>query len=266
MAEIKPTGPLPPPDWDLPDLPASSDPSDPSSSFNDDRIGARAKHIEEAARRAISDRFSAETPRRILSETERVTQASAFRNAGDDEEVRKAERRARQGHKPGGAQARARRRETKRWAEDVEHDVEATEERIGQLMEELVRLGEEEKHPTTHGADELPQETGPTRAHHLQAERRRLAAAAKHHLQGLLAGGVGLSLAGDPRITFRRLLDRIERWPLDVAPGHAPSSEADFDAFLTWAFSPPNETPALMSEVWSDALFAEDDEDPATPK
>lgn len=64
-------------------------------------------------------------------------------------------------------------------------------------------------------------------------------------LQHLIAGGIGLTLASDPELTFRRLFDGLPAWPPRVPPGRRPSGEDDYNAFLAWIFSPDEPDVAL---------------------
>lgn len=61
----------------------------------------------------------------------------------------------------------------------------------------------------------------------------------KGQLQHLLVGGVGFALLSDPRLSFRRLLERINTWPKRVRPGRHPITDEDFDDFIAWVFEPP---------------------------
>lgn len=64
-------------------------------------------------------------------------------------------------------------------------------------------------------------------------------------LQHLVAGGIGLTLAADPEVTFRRLFDGLAAWPTGVPPGRRPRGAADYDAFLAWVFRPDDPTGVL---------------------
>jgi hypothetical protein len=61
----------------------------------------------------------------------------------------------------------------------------------------------------------------------------------KGQLQQLVIGGMGMALLSDPKITFKRLCDRINRWPKRIRPGKAPVTDQEFDAFIGWIFEPP---------------------------
>ena len=61
---------------------------------------------------------------------------------------------------------------------------------------------------------------------------------ARYHLQHLVAGGSGFALAATAGQAFAEFFARIETWPMGVAPGYAPQSDADFDLFFAWIFAP----------------------------
>ena len=62
----------------------------PDASFHDDHVGGRLKSEEAARKRAVTDRFTQQQPRRIARETERIAEAGAFRPTHEDEAQRRA--------------------------------------------------------------------------------------------------------------------------------------------------------------------------------
>lgn len=238
---------------DAPDLPqvplwddsAPSDLSRPDASFHDDHVGGRLKQEEAARQRAVSDRFLQQQPKRIVDEGIKVTEAGAFRPTHEDDVQKRARReagrRVRQGaqpqvamagHKvPTQAEMDAARIEAR--LEVLLADIQALHEAIAASQEDI--LGGGHSNEGGQSGDEAPLdealEAQAARLLHLERE-------AKHQLQHLVSGGIGLTFYADPKLTFRRLFDRIARWPAYVRPGYKPETDADIDAFLAWVFEP----------------------------
>lgn len=248
-------GPLPAvPAWD--DAVGGEELARPDASFHDDHVGGRLKSEEAARKRAVSDRFMQQQPRRIARETERIAEAGAFRPTHEDE----AQRRARA--QLGREASRARRRAAGVAARPLtaqEEDVARLEARVELLMASMEavddalsgrghgRAADEAEAQLDAGAEQGDEgqdgEDGEdgrveTQRAQLEARLRKLEREAKHQLQHLVAGGAGLTFMADPRLTFRRLFARIAVWPRGVRPGYRPETEADIDAFLAWVFEP----------------------------
>ena len=211
---------LPPVDWDLPELP-EEDLSKPNQSFNDDDIVARTKAREAALLQQMRDRFLAEQPRELLSRQEKVEETAAFHSTQQDDAQN---RRARLEQ-----QVRVRRRMRRLQRESNDHEAESlneAEQRVESLFDELVKLSEMP----------APSEEQSAR---FEAQARKIEAQAKHVFQLLVSGGVGLGLLSDPKLTFKRVFERIKKWPARVHPGRHPETEAEFDLFFAWIFEPP---------------------------
>lgn len=248
MSDPKQIGSLPPP-VGLPELrdpqptteAASEEPANvghTEETFQDDHLNAHNKSQEAARLRQVNDRYIQEQPRRIISELEKVSEAAAFRPAQDDEEMRKAERRGQNRVQKRGRNKKIPRRDPNTVPIAADMDLQRVEEKVAALWGDLVRLAMQQTQDaeTPSNADETEQKRL------LLKERRiRLETTAKHQIQHMLAGGIGLSLLGDPKLTFKRLFDQIHAWPKAVPPGYRPESEADFDQFLSWVFEPPKD-------------------------
>lgn len=241
-------GPLPPPDWDLPD-PEGADPNHPGASFNDDHVAARLKNEEAAQARIANDRYVDEAPKPIIRQYEKVEESAAFKATADDELARRARLRdeilRRGGSRRGNA---SRQREADPYADP---DVDHVEERVELLLADMEQIMEElgDLDDAGAGTQATPSHLPAERAALLQERLVRLELQAKVQLQLLLAGGIGLSLLGDPRVTFKRLFDRIRKWPKAVRPGRRPESDEDFDTFLAWIFEPPS-APIDAENAW----------------
>lgn len=68
---------------------------------------------------------------------------------------------------------------------------------------------------------------------------QQMEAQARQILQEVLTGGTGLQLLGDPRLTFKKMFDRLTQWPRRVRPGYRPETDEEFDLFIGWVFEPP---------------------------
>lgn len=230
----------------------------PDASFHDDHVGGRLKSDEAAKARLVSDRFVADVPRRIVDAQAKVTEAAAFRPAQEDDEARRAERRTRNTPRgPGRRSKRHVRRDPRTIAGGAEPGVDRIEDKIEALwgdLQAITRLLDDEADDTDfqhepHSQDEHEPpsddeamtlaETRKIERARLTERQQRLEIAAKQQLQLLLAGGIGLNLMGDPRVTFRRLFDRIELWPPQVRPGRRPETVEEFDIFVAYVFAPP---------------------------
>lgn len=231
---------------DAPDLPlvplwddrAPDDLSRPDASFHDDHVGGRLKAEEAARQRAVADRFLQTQPKRIVDEGIKVVEAGAFRPTHEDEAQNRARRegnrQVRQGRRPSAGQSA-------RPVTQQEMDLSRVEARVEHLMSDMQALDE------AYGAAEEDILNGQNlEAPSAQADRAqqqamrllKLEREAKFALQHLLAGGIGMTFLADPRVTFRRLLARIAKWPAGVRPGYKPETDADIDAFLAWVFEP----------------------------
>ena len=230
------------------DTDGPGDLSRPDASFHDDHVGGRIKSDEAARLRGVADRFLQEQPKRIVDEGLKVAQAEGFRPTHQDEAkqraLREQSRQARQSRRRGAAVTGQARPMT-----EQEQDVERVEQRVEIILASMEALGRvlgDEPPPSEPGDDT---EAEPEAAHPktkraalswaLQTNRMaKLEREAKYQLQHLMAGGVGMTLMADPRLTFRRLFARITAWPKAVRPGYRPETEEDINAFLAWAFEP----------------------------
>lgn len=237
---------------DLPQMPLWDDgvPDDlsrPDASFHDDHVGGRLKSEESARQRAVADRFLQSQPKRIVDEGIKVVEAGAFRPTHDDEVRQRARREAgrqvRQGRGPaprvGQKAVTQQEMDAARIEARVEvllADMQALHEAIHSTQEDLLSEGQNPGGAQQQPTDEEELDDAPALA---QAERLvRLEREAKFQLQHLIAGGVGLTFLADPKLTFRKLFDRIAKWPSYVRPGYRPETDADIDAFLAWVFEP----------------------------
>lgn len=235
--------PLPPPpaDW-----PTADDP--PDQMAKDDNVAAKVKHEEVQQKLGVDDRYvSVEQPREMKVRAQKVVETQQYRGTQPDDEMSRLAR-ARgddndaDGHKPVL-------REGKSLVQ--QETFGKVEQRIGDLvrdmnslMAELEKLGAPTTRKVAHENAAIPAGTAQLspEQERLNALLRRLVGLevqTKQQIQLLLAGGVGLSLSSDPRLTFKRLFDRFKRWPKGVRPGHRPETDADFDVFLAWVFEPP---------------------------
>lgn len=243
-------------DWDNPDPgidKESNASAKPDASFHDDHVGGRIKSDEAAKARLVNDRFIADIPKRIVDAQAKVTEAGAFRPTQEDEEARRADRRSRNTPRGPGGRKRVPRRDPRTIAGGNDPGVDRVEDKIEALwgdLEAISRALDEEDDDGQHEAqddaapetdDDAAAEARALERARLEARRDRLETAAKQQLQLLLAGGIGLSLLADPRLTFRRLFDRIEHWPPQVMPGRRPETDEEFDAFLAYIFAPPGQ-------------------------
>lgn len=246
MSDPKQIGNLPPP-VAFPELrqpeptteAASEEPANighTEETFQDDHVNAQHKSREAARLRQINDRYIQEQPRRIITELEKVSEAAAFRPAQDDEEMRKAERRGHKRAQKRGRNKKIPRRDPNTIPVAADMDLQRVEEKVAALWNDLERLAQEQTQEAQN-----PDNTAETAQRRLLLKERRvrLETAAKHQIQHLLASGIGLSLLADPKVTFKRLFDKMLIWPQAVQPGYRPESEADFDKFLAWVFEPP---------------------------
>ena len=250
MGDQKITAPLPPIDWDLPDFPDDS--VHPVKSFNDDHVGAKNKLEESARQRANDDRGVVEHGRDVLQKHTKIEEAGAFRSAQEDEVARRQrlmdQAQTDKPQQPGDnleskdkAKAKhARRGPREAPGQESEH-LSKVEQRLWSVMDGLHALGDELEHlqaptPEAEAQTKMPVQG---RLEFVETRAAKMELQLRHQLQLLLAGGVGLTLLADPRLTFKRLFDRIRRWPKRVRPGHRPESDEDFDAFLSWVFEPP---------------------------
>jgi hypothetical protein len=257
MSTPKTIGPPPPPaltEWEGPSAPEVGGNDNglerPDNSFHDDHIGSHIKFSEAEKARLVADRFVQEAPRRILQDQQRVVEAGAFRPAQqEDDEVRRADRNRQAQQRPrGGGRKRGPRRDPRTIAGGTEPSVQRVEDKIEALWGDLEAIEEQLAawDETVHAAPESQPDAAAQVDAAAEAQRLRLAdrkqrleTAAKQQLQLLLAGGIGLSLLGDPRLTFKRLFERIETWPKGVTPGHKPVTPEEFDAFVAYVFEPP---------------------------
>lgn len=236
---------------DAPDLPpvplwddnVPSDLSRPDASFHDDHVGGRLKSEEAARDRAVADRFLQQQPKRIVDEGIKVQEAGAFRPTHEDELQKRARREAgrqvRQGRRPVAAQTQKPMSQQEMDAARIEARVEtllanmqALHEAISAAQEDILGQGQHDAQ-----GDQAAEAPNPE----LEAQAARLLQLeqeAKFQLQHLISGGVGLTFLADPKLTFRRLFDRIAKWPVYVRPGFRPETEADIDVFLAWVFEP----------------------------
>ena len=228
---------------DAPDLPTAplwddngpEDLSRPDASFHDDHVGGRLKAEESARKRAVSDRFLQEPPKRIVDEGIKVIEAGAFRPTHEDEAQKRArregDRQLRQGRRPRAVGHKP--------LTQQEMDVARIEARVEvlladmQSLHEAISAAEEDILGAQQAGEGALEGTAQHAARLLKLERE-----AKFALQHLIAGGVGMTFLADPRLTFRRLFARIAKWPAGVRPGFKPESDADIDAFLAWVFEP----------------------------
>lgn len=235
---------------ELPQIPlwddaAPDDLSRPDASFHDDHVGGRLKSEESARQRAVADRFLQQQPKRIVDEGIKVSEAGAFRPTHEDDiqkrARREAGRRVRQGGQPQTAtvghktltQAEMDAARIEARVEVLLADMQALHEAIGAAQEDILGGGHG-------GGDEQTDDDAPLdEALEAQAARlMHLEREAKYQLQHLVSGGTGLAFFSDPKLTFRRLFDRIAKWPSYVRPGFKPETDADIDAFLAWVFEP----------------------------
>ena len=119
-------------------------------------------------------------------------------------------------------------------------------QRLLDLMDELAALSHAKTAASSapQGPDLEKPQAGPLRdrvAPHLEIEASlgRMTLELRAILRFLLSGGLGFRLSQDPHETFRRLWQRLRRWPKHIPPGVCPESAEDYDAFIAWVFAAP---------------------------
>lgn len=252
MGDQKINAPLPPVDWDLPDFSENAD--HPAKSFHDDHVGAKNKLEEAARQKATEDRGVVERPRDLLQKHTKIEESAPFHATQDDEVAR----RQRLLDKARGEQAKqsdakpiTRRAPREVPGQESEH-LSKVEQRLWGVMEELHAMDEELAHLEAGTLPNAPlggKPNAPNRQAYIEQRLLKMELQLRNQMQLLLAGGVGLTLLADPRLTFKRLFDRIGKWPRRVRPGRRPESDEDFDAFLSWVFEPPAVPEADQDEV-----------------
>lgn len=249
-----------------PKPPTADELSRPDVGFHDDKVGGQLKG-DEAARQRAAGKIAQRRPQRLENEQKEVGAVSRFTASHRDDSVRQEARKQRAlvagtGRAPpkarsasaGGTKLNAADREMQR----LEGRVALSMSTLRLLDEELTELTDAQaaQQPLVAAVDpdeerqgdaqQRPHPQGPeaeTTALQAKAEavlERMLRAnqEARYQLQFLIAGGSGLVLSPDPKLTFRRIFERLECWPRQVPPGRTPDTEEDFDAFLAWVFAP----------------------------
>ncbi len=245
MSNSKIEAPAPPTDWELPE--ASPDKGAPDKSFHDDEVAARLKAREAAQSKAVQDRFVNEPPRRIVELHEKVEETAAFRPAHhDDAETQRAKRKGGAASSageetdasPGVKIRQSAHRGSPGMVGQTPEDSGKLEGRLHKLMDHLHDLDAQAMQ--TAANVNLPPNDLAARTQALTLQQQRMEMQARFVLSQLLTSGQGFPLLSDWRFTFKKLFDRLKRWPRRVRPGHRPETDEDMNAFLAWIFEPPD--------------------------
>jgi hypothetical protein len=222
--------------------------------FADDAVGAGIKHGEAVRTRGDPNRAALTAHAQMKAARHQIAATSTFARAEakDQEKKSKIFRESGTARRDGLKAARGRQKV---------NEVDEIDIRVEELMEDLASIIDEIEEA---GLDTLMKEVesdpdllkarlqklgenlaGPTGARLAKLQRllKRLRQAeieAKTTLQHVLTGGSGIQLLNDPRITFKKLFERIALWPRRIPPGRRPETDEEFNAFIGWVFLPPD--------------------------
>lgn len=232
-------GPRDPTPQQIPDDP-NDDTIDISETFADDVLGAQLKKAEADKEKQARDRRAAEQKRR-LANWAKVQEASTF-GGTEGESAHRALLKAQQKADQPAVQKVEREANALGSAtlETKQQEVAEIFSEIQTLLEEIDKaggLGQLAK--AQQAAAQAKLEGQVARLLQLSQRLTQLEEKVKAMLMALLTGAFGFKLLGDPRLTFRRLFERLQQWPAQIPPGHEPKSDEDFDQFVAWIFKPP---------------------------